>query len=127
MASNKELAEQALALGAKLSVEVKTDGLNNAALTELVAGLRAKLPPEGGDEAAKAKAEAALAAAKASEAEAAKVAAPPAEPTYHVAPGKGLTSLRGILGANVPVSARDFSGGQEKLDELVAKGHVVKS
>jgi hypothetical protein len=50
MASNKELAEQAEALGKLLRQQVKTQGLNNAGLTDLVATLtaqRAALLPQG--------------------------------------------------------------------------------
>lgn len=43
MASNRELAEEASALGKELGVEASCDGLNNAARVELVAKLQAEL------------------------------------------------------------------------------------
>jgi len=42
MASNRELIDQAESLGRKLNVQVKTEGLSNAALVELVSDLQAK-------------------------------------------------------------------------------------
>lgn len=43
MPSNRELSEQAAALAVELGVEAKTQGLNNAGLTALVAELNAQL------------------------------------------------------------------------------------
>ena len=56
--------------------------------------------------------------------------APPAPanlPPYSVAPGKSITCLRGHLTEGTEVFARDFQGGQDTLDDLVARGGVVKS
>ena len=48
------------------------------------------------------------------------------KPAYVVAKGKSVTSLRGILGPETEVSAKDFPGGEERLRELAEKGVVVK-
>jgi hypothetical protein len=45
---------------------------------------------------------------------------------FTVAAGMSITSLRGVIDANEEISARDLAGGQERIDELVASGHVVK-
>lgn len=51
----------------------------------------------------------------------------PQGPRYAVAKGKSLTSKRGLLGPGAEVSARDFGGGQERLDALVDAGAVTRS
>jgi len=136
MATNRELKAEALALGKQLGVEVDVERKNNAQLTELVEGLRARAlaaeEPEAGEVAEQAPASeppvtSAPAAEEAAPAPPAALQATPKPPVYQIAPGKALTSLRGILGPGERVSARDFAGGQPNLDELVAKGHVVKS
>lgn len=144
MASNKELTDEALALGKELNVEVVTQGLNNAGLVELVEGLKAKrgsgAPP------------APAPVAPAAEVTQAPVASPPASPAlidgasdpqlggpprpgnmpaqrynHVVAEGKMVTTRRGMIGAFEPVTAEDFAlgdAGKKALQGLVDSGHV---
>lgn len=151
--SNRELSEEALALGLQLGIEVQTEGLKNSQLVELVEGLTAKLTgappsppvdgnaagPEGGPPAGRP-----LEPPPARDAQeppsrlvdgandGAVGGSPKPAPTgpvlrypYTVAEGKTLECRRGRLGAFAPVSSSDFSGGQEELNGLVAKGYVV--
>lgn len=143
MATKRELAAEALALGAELGVEVDVERKNHAQLTELVEGLRARVGSEPAEVEGVPPVDLEPVSEPAPEAdpEPAPVAAteePPApaspapketpgEPVHKVAPGKALTSLRGILGPGTVVFARDFAGGEPNLEELVTKGHVVKS
>ena len=48
------------------------------------------------------------------------------EPGHCVAPGKSITSKRGIKTEGDTVSAEYFSGGQETFDDLIERGFVVK-
>lgn len=135
MATNRELTAEALALGKQLGVEVDVQRKNNAQLTELVEGLRARVfaIEEPAAEEVKPAPASEAPVTSAPVVEEASPAPPVASqkasesPVYRIATGKALTSLRGILGPGERVSARDFAGGQSNLDELVAKGHVVKS
>jgi hypothetical protein len=45
---------------------------------------------------------------------------------YTVAQGCVVHGLRGRIGAFQPIKARDLSGGQDALAELVRSGHVVR-
>jgi hypothetical protein len=78
--------------------------------------------PKLSDEAAAKQAEAA-AANKARE-EAAKLDAQTAP--YIVAPGGSISCLRGVVDAGQPVQALDFAHGKAALDDLVARGAVIK-
>lgn len=145
MASNKELTDEALALGKELSVDVVTQGLNNAGLVELVDGLKAKrtdvaplVPPPPVAEVKE--------AGDAAPAAPAAAVAPPVDGTgspylggppspgnpiaqrynHQVAEGKQVTTRRGQIGAFEPVTIADFAGGRADLDGLVASGHVTK-
>lgn len=147
MASNRELAAKAAELGEALGRDVvNTDGLNNQALTALVEELQsavdaraAAAPQPVGDELSDTMPATPSAKHAAEEpetvaelvADAPAPAEPPAvsssEPTYVIAPGRSLTSLRDILDAGTAVTARDFLHGQETLDHLVEVGAVLKS
>ncbi len=104
MASNAELAASIAAL----DESAVTDGLNNAQLSTLLKSLKA-------DEEAAAKAKAdeeAAAKAKADEEAAAKVKADEeaaAKAKAVVAPGKAITSKRGILGPGEEVGEDDVN------------------
>lgn len=52
---------------------------------------------------------------------------PAKDPVYAIAPGRSLTSLRGILGPGTVVTAKYFLHGQATLDDLVKSGALVKS
>ncbi len=45
---------------------------------------------------------------------------------YVVADGQSVTTQRGIVEAGRGVSERDFSGGKERLEELVKSGTLVR-
>lgn len=70
-------------------------------------------------------------AAPKEEPKAAETSTAPPEPAkapqggLRVAPGKSITSLRGILGPGEPVHPHYFAGGQQTLSDLKAKGLVV--
>jgi hypothetical protein len=54
-------------------------------------------------------------------------ARPKARWPFTIAPGKSVTSKRGIRGPGDEVRATDFRGGEERLAQLVAAGVVIKS
>ena len=120
MPTNKELAAEAEALAAELELEAPTtEGLNNAELAALVKELKAKRGDDVATEEAKAKA----AARKAGAVE------PTEKPPYYMAPGKAITSLKGILSGDTEdeVKAEMLSGGETALKSLVKSGHIIKS
>lgn len=43
-----------------------------------------------------------------------------------IAPGRAVTSLRGILGPGVVTTARDYAGGADTLASLVRAGTVTR-
>ena len=47
--------------------------------------------------------------------------------SYTVAPGKALTSRRGILAEGAEIAAGDLPGGQTAIDAFVESGHIVKN
>lgn len=47
-------------------------------------------------------------------------------PPYRIAPGKSLTSKKGVLDEGDEVKAEYFSGGQETLDHNVDRGFIIK-
>jgi len=60
---------------------------------------------------------------------------PPAEPIkpveviksiYKVAPGKSITSKKGILGPGEEVKTEYMSGGQKTIDDRIKSGHIIK-
>jgi hypothetical protein len=64
--------------------------------------------------------------APADDAEATRGPAPAPTSRFEVAPGKAITSHRGILEAGKEAKPEYFPGGQKTLDELLAKGYVVR-
>jgi len=123
MPSNADLIKAASALAEKLQVTVVTDGLTNEKLADLVADLKAK------------ERDAEL-ATQADAAAAAEAAAKPAKkgkekakkPPFYVAPGKALTTKKGILSGDTAaeVKAEYLTGGKTALDAFVESGHVLK-
>jgi hypothetical protein len=99
-----------------------------AALKETADATR-KRATEAKDKADKALAEAQRLASDAAdlnrEAQAAEAAANPEQARYVVAEGKSLYALKGQLGAFQEVSARDFQGGAEELEQHIKSGFVV--
>jgi hypothetical protein len=114
MASNKDLITAILAI----SATAVTKDLTNAQLAEVLKELKAPAEAE-----AKALADAAEAEAKAL-ADAAADA--DGDKPFVVAPGKAITSKRGILAEGVTVSPSDFAGGEVAFADLCKKGHIVK-
>ena len=59
-------------------------------------------------------------------------AAPPAPPvkpvvtTYRIAPGKAITSKKGVLGPGKEVKAEYLNGGQKTMDASIQSGHIIK-
>lgn len=150
MASNRELSERAETLGKELSVPVETKGLNNQALTDLVADLERRA--EQAQPAPKAAAPEPAAAPKAPEPPApapSKPARPPingaggdnqggppkreppkaprARAPFVVAPKKSLACRRGILGPGEEIKSSDVEDGQAGLERLVRGGYVVRT
>jgi hypothetical protein len=52
----------------------------------------------------------------------------PTRPPFYVAPGKSLTSKKGILSGDTAdeVKAEFLTGGKKALDAFVKSGHVLK-
>lgn len=122
MPSNTKLAEEAEKLAEGLGIEVTTDGKNNEQLSDLVSDLRAKTKDAEHDtEADQGKPAPAPAPAK-------KAAPKPKKPPYYVAPGKAITSRKGILSGDTAdeVKAEYLSGGKGALDAFIESGHVLK-
>ena len=128
------LVTQANALADELGTTVKTNGLTDDALRELIDGLKV-----GVDEAAKqaADAEAAKSAADGADeneaAKDAKVEAVEAEAVakkrlpYYIMAGKSMTTMkRGIVGPLEEIRPDDIKGGVDALEAFVKSGHVGK-
>lgn len=147
MASNKELIDEAEALSRELGLEVpRTQGLGNTSLTELVAGLRERRDSKAAAQGGASRPSAAPAGAPPPPA--AKQPRPPvngaddgttggppqkAAPKpaktrfpYAVAPGKSLTTRRGVLGPGAEIRPADVADGEKQLEHLVGRGYVVK-
>ena len=135
MASNKELREEIATLAAALGEEHDTERMGNPSLVSLLDELRGRATaPAPAAEPAEDPAPPPVAAVDGTEGPAVGGAPPPASPPpppqrhrYQVAAGKALTSPRGVLGPGEEILPRDFSGGTEQLEQLVAKGYVTKS
>jgi hypothetical protein len=138
MASNKELAEQAQLLGFELGEEVETEGLRNQELAELVARLRERVQSKNGTPSTEPPPPAPEPTPDTPPIDGAADGSqggppPPApEPTpaqrfeYQIAPGKSLTSPRGMLGPGDEIRATDVADGVKQLDYLVERGYVTK-
>lgn len=96
MASNKELSAQIAAI----NPDAVTDGLNNAQLAAMLKDLRSDSVDA--------------------------TSSPSGADVFKVAPGKAITSLRGILPEGETVEPSDFHGGVEAFAVLCEKGHIVK-
>lgn len=132
MPSNAELIEEIGTLAAKLDLsDVKTDGLKNAELAALLSDLRAKDIDAKKDTAADTAGkidEATEAADTAKRARVSGDAEPAKKPPFYVAPGKAITSLKGILSGDTADEVRaEYFADEKSLDALVAAGYVVKS
>ncbi len=46
---------------------------------------------------------------------------------YSMAPGKSITSRRGIVGPGEEVRAEWFVGGKDTIEKCVKSGHIVKA
>ena len=116
MASNQELAAEAVELAEELGIQVTTDGLNNKALSALVSDLKAK----------KKDAELQTQADGDQSDEEAAAEEDERAPGVYVADGKAVTSKIGVLAEGRAVEAKHFAGGQKTLDNLIERGHCVK-
>ncbi len=109
MSSNNELKKQAIELSNLLEIpenEIDLDQ-DNDGLVELVTDLSDKL-------------------ANADKPEAPKVQ-PASKAPYVIAPGKAVTSKRGVLGEGDACEADNFAGGEDTLKNLVKNGFVIKN
>lgn len=115
--TNRELADEAKALGEKLGVEVSTTGLGKAKLVELVEELRLKLeaPSATGD-------------AGAAKNDGGAGSGPAPELAYYVAAGRSISSKRGVIGAGERVRPEDIYGDDavERLEYLASRGVLEK-
>jgi hypothetical protein len=132
VATKTELIEEVGELSAALNQDVLgTDRLTHDQLTELVRDLKAKKTDAETVTAADEPAadEPAADEPAADEPAADEPAADePAAVTigFAVAPGKAITTKRGILGGGEPVTVRDLGGGQGALDALLDKGFLQR-
>lgn len=145
MATNRELIAEAKAIAKELGIEVRTDRLNNAKLTALVADLRRQLAERGYQNGPSEERPSDLLLEEPQVAPAPpappmpSVAPPQAQepPTqapeasrrrrYIVAPKKALTTRIGIVTAGEEVTADAFHAGQERAEELVRLGYLIRS
>ena len=120
MPSNKELVEAASDLGAKMGVEVKTDGLNNDKLSSLVNDLQGKYD----------KAKAAIASDESAEAEATAKAREKSQGEAAAKAKKDLADQEKADAEARKKAVADAEAKQKLADELnehvVAKGHTVQ-
>ena len=146
MPSNKDIVKAIVELSEKLEKDApETDGKNNGELANILSELKAenKAATETAaspDDEAKEKADAAAKEKADDEAkekaddEAKEKAKPAEKPPFYVAPGKAITSKRGILategGAEIDayteIKADDLAGGKGALDAFVKSGHIAK-
>jgi hypothetical protein len=139
MASNKELAAEAVELAEELGTEVTTDGLNNKALSALVSDLKAKkkdaelqTQAEGdaddseGDQSDDSEGDADDSEGDADDSEGDADEEDERAPGVYIADGKAVTSKIGVLSEGRAVEAKHFVGGQKTLDNLIKRGHCVK-
>ena len=99
MASNKELITSILSVSVALAIDApKTDGKNNAELSEMLKELKVLQQAD-------------------------KVPAL----DYVVNAGKAITSKRGILADGDEIEAKDLAGGDDALQAFVVSGHVKKA
>ena len=118
MASNQELAAEAVELAEELGIEVTADGLNNKALSALVSDLKAKkkdaeLQTQADGE-------------QSDDSEGDADEEDERAPGVYVAVGKAVTSKIGVLSEGRAVEAKHFTNGQKTLDNLIKRGHCVR-
>lgn len=137
MPSNRELKEEAEALGRELGVSVETDNLSNSKLKDLVESLYAQLDAKGAQAEPESEAEPEPESEPEPEPkkpEPATAPVPPAAPSagrrYIVAPRHSIVGSRGVRGPGKEVLASDFgnddAAARAWLDELVTRGVLVK-
>jgi hypothetical protein len=110
----KAIAEAAEAAGVDVP---ETEGKNNAELAAILSEL--KKTDRKADKAEK--------LAEAAEAVKEDEATEEKKPPFSVAPGKAITSKRGILSEGDEVKAEDFPTGDKALKAFVKSGHIVKA
>ena len=122
MPSNSALIKSITATAADAGVPTpETVGKTNAELTAILSEVRAaEAAPE---------AEAEAEAAPEAEADDDGTVAVEADelPPYYVAPGKALTTKRGIKSDGEAIDPDDLHGGPDSLDGLIASGHIKKA
>jgi len=126
MASNRELKDRAGTLGKMLGLEVRTAGLGNAELEQLVADLEAKqaeAPPVSAAAPPDEPSSAPVAAA-AARAPAPPQAPAPARVTFVVAPRKAIVCDGRVLSEGQEIRPKDLPGGIDRIRALMRAGLV---
>lgn len=129
MASNKELIEKITAAATEKGVDVpETEGKNNNDLTAILKNLKTPTPPAApkDDEKVDSNVKDDAATDAKAEAENVKVDKKIKRPPFYIAPGKALTTKRGILGPDDEIKAEDLAGGIESIKKWVKTGHVLE-
>lgn len=121
------IAAAAEELGETVEVD---DNMTNNVLEGILEGLEAKKGPKPADDTPDdSEGDEATAAAEAKKAARLKGKKPAVKkPPFYVAPGKSLTTKRGILSGDdvAEIKADDLPGGEAALNGFVASGHVQK-
>lgn len=125
MATNRELKDRAIALGAKPE---EVENKSNALLTELVAKLEAPLAPPVADPAPPQPSASKLPVVDGADdgtggPPKAKPGPKPSRFPLSIAPRKAITSDRGILSDGAQVRVDDFA--PELLEDLIARGFII--
>lgn len=109
--NKQELETEVQQLVALTGTPVKTEGLSNKDLGELINTLK-ESATEAGIETTPPVVEAPVAVKR---------------PPHYIADGCSLTTVkRGIQGPGDAITADDFAGGQDALEGWIASGHVIK-
>lgn len=139
MATKNELAAEAAEFAKELGIDVSTENLNHAELTALVNELEAKYeaqlggaltPPEPTRPTPAPPPRPAIDGASDGSLGGPPPKVPPvpkvAKGAYVVAPGKSLVTRAGVMTAGNEMLPKYVDGGRAQLEELLAKGYLVK-
>ncbi|HET9954170.1 MAG TPA: hypothetical protein VFQ61_06690 [Polyangiaceae bacterium] len=131
MATNRELIDQAEALGKKLGEPVQTQGLSSSALQDLVTDLQkrvdqaAQLRPLANEPPKSREPNKPNDQPTTAERNAGQQAGEQPKSPYLVAKGRSVIGARGVIDEGKEITPEDV-GGQENLDRHVAAGNVDK-
>lgn len=115
MPSNAEIIKSIVEAAQAAELEVpETEGKSNAELAEILSGLKKTDKKQE-------------TANKLKEAAPAQEEKDVKKPPFSVAPGKAITSRRGILSDGDEIKAEDLAGGKAAITAFVKSGHIVKN